>query len=130
MTGVQTCALPISVLDGIPHNQEYTPSNPELFTKELCFSFLSHLSLITLLFSGREQGQLPNRLETRIKETIFQKYPAYRGDPAKNIILSYCIQGAYHSFVNNRETDTAILLDVICGIAKSIRSLYEDEESA
>ncbi len=117
-----------SVLDDIPDNQKYTPSNPELFTKELCFSFLSHLSLITILFSGREQSQLPNRLESRIKETIFRKYPAYRDDVAKNIILSYCIQGAYHSFVNNRETDTDLLLSVICSIAKSIRSLYEDEE--
>lgn len=116
-----------SVLDGIPHNQEYTPANPELFTKELCFSFLSHHSLITILFSGREQSQLPNRLEARIKETIFRKYPAFRGDAAKNIILSYCIQGAYHSFINNQDTERDTLIDVICRIAKCIRSLYDDE---
>ncbi len=114
-----------SVLDVILHGQEYTTGNPEEFTRDLCLSFISHSSLITLLFSGREQSRLTDRIEAEVKELVFRKYPQHRGDTTKNIILSYCIQGAFHSFVNNRDAGTDTYLAVVCSIASSIRKLYE-----
>ena len=42
-----------------------------------------------------------------------------------NIILSYCIQGGYHTFQRNREGDTARLISVIGEITEAVQELYE-----
>lgn len=114
-----------SIINSISPNEEYSSENLDVFTRELCLSFVSHISLINILFSGKEQSRFANRLEAAIKELSFQKYPEYRNDPEKNILLSYCIQGAYYAYVNNQTADTDTLIRVIEHIAKTLQPLYE-----
>ncbi|MDE6968836.1 MAG: TetR/AcrR family transcriptional regulator [Eubacterium sp.] len=102
-----------SVLRSIPHAQEYSFENLNVVAKELCLAFVSHLSLIQILFSGRGHSYLADKLETEIKKTVFEKYPEYKDDVEKNIWLSYCIHGLYFAYWNNRDVDIETLLDVI-----------------
>ncbi|MCI9124862.1 MAG: TetR/AcrR family transcriptional regulator [Eubacterium sp.] len=113
-----------SVLKDVAYAQPYSAENPEAFTKALCLSFLSHSSLIQILFSGKEQGCLASKLEAEIKKTIYQTYPAYQNDAEKKILLSYCIQGAFHAYLNNQEIDAAVLLRVIETIVKTLKPLH------
>lgn len=113
-----------SILSNISQSHEYYFENPDVLTKELCLAFISHTSLINILFSGKEKSFLANRLETAIKELIFQKYPEYQDNTEKNILLSYCIQGAYYAYVNNQSADADTVIQVIENIAKTLKPLY------
>ncbi|MCI8282379.1 MAG: TetR/AcrR family transcriptional regulator [Lachnospiraceae bacterium] len=117
-------ALVQAVLSGISWDEMDTPENMDVFTKALCMAFLSNISLIRILFSGKEQGRLGNRLEEGIKEQIYQKYPKYRDDAEKSILFSYLIQGAYHAYLNNQDADTQTLVRVLAEVAGAIKTLY------
>ena len=113
-----------SVLNSIPHTQEYTFEKLDVFTKELCIAFVSHKSLINILFSDKGHSYLANKLETEIKKTIFHKYPELQDNVEKNILLSYCVQGSYHAYVNNQDVEAEVLMHVIENIAKALQPLY------
>lgn len=113
-----------SVLNSIPQSAEYTVENPEEFTREICLAFVSHISLINVLFAGKGHSYLADRLEKEIKAMIFKKYPEYRDNAEKNIILSYCIQGSYYAYINNQDVDARVLLGVIENIVKILQPLH------
>ena len=56
---------------------------------------------------------------------MFQEYPNYREDAVWNIVLSYCIQGAYHTFQRNREGDMDTLIEVLSDITEVVKEVYE-----
>lgn len=113
-----------SILGSITHAQEFSSETLGIFTRELCLSFLSHTSLINILFSGKERNRLADKLEAGIKQLFFQKYPEQEDNAEKNILLSYCIQGSYHAYVNNQNIDTETLFKVIEAIVKALQPLY------
>ncbi len=113
-----------SITNSISH-PEYIMENPAEFTKELFLAYLSQNALTMILFSGSRRNNLVDRIETSIKEMVFRKYPDYRGDSVWNIVLSYCIQGAYHTFQRNREGDMNTLIEVIGDITEVVKGVYE-----
>lgn len=74
---------------------------PDVFTRELIMACVAQRNLIRIIFSGNQEGHLSRRLETSIKEFIFQTYPDCRADAEKNIFLSYCIYGGFHAYQQN-----------------------------
>ena len=116
-----------SIISGIDHLQDYTFENSDVFSRELGLAFMSQISLIRILFSGKEQNHFGNRLDCELKKVIFRKYPQYRHDTEKNILFSYCIQGAYHAYLNNPEADTQTLVDTIGRITQLLRPMVWEE---
>lgn len=114
-----------SVLQSILPNHEYNLKNAEVFTENLCMAFFSHRSLINVLFSGAESAHLGERIEKAIKEMIFRKYPSFQNNLEKNIILSFCIQGAYHALLNYQDQDFDTAARVISEIIKPISHFTE-----
>lgn len=112
-----------SIIRSIDHLKDYTPDNSDVFTRELCLAFMSQVSLIEILFSGRGQSHLGLRLDKALKEIISRKYPEYKKDPAKQILLSYCIQGAYHAYLNNPQADTDTFVETVENIVRCLRPL-------
>ena len=51
-----------SIIGSIAHLKDYTTESYDIFTRELYLSFMSQISLIKILFSGREQNHLGSRL--------------------------------------------------------------------
>lgn len=119
-----------SIIKSLPKNTEYSSENSDEFTQELCLAFVSHINMINILFSGKQQGHLCILLENAIKEAIFKKYPEHRDNVEYNIILSYSIQGAHHAYINNQSADPATLLHVILKIVKTLQPLYEEITSS
>ena len=95
-----------SITNSISH-PEYIMERPAEFTRELFLAYLSQNAL------------------TMIKEMVFKEYPEFRNDEKWNIILSYCIQGGYHTFQRNREGDRNTLIATIGKITEAVQELYE-----
>lgn len=112
-----------SIVSSIPDLKGHSAQNPDVFTRALCLAFLSNISLIKVLFAGKEQSQLGLHLERELKKVIYRKYPGYEGDPEKDILLSYCIQGAYHAYLNNPSVDTESFVQVVEQIVKCLTPL-------
>ena len=85
---------------------------------------MSHLSIINTLFSGKERSRLADKLETELKRAIFRLYPEYEKNPQKNILLSYCIQGGYHAYINNQSQGAEILTQTISDIVRLLQPLW------
>ncbi len=114
-----------SIIRSISHLKEYTLDSPDEFTRELCLAFMSQTSLIKIVFSGKEQNHLGNRLDSELKKLIFKKYPELEHDMEKNILLSYSIQGAYHAYLNNPDADMEVFVATIEKIVKQLRPLVD-----
>ena len=112
-----------SIIESIGLLEDYTPEKSDIYTRELCLAFMSQTSLIRILFSGRKQSHLGHRLDTALKELIFRKYPEYREDMSKQILLSYSIQGAYHAYLNNPDADTDTFVRTVENIVKRLSPL-------
>lgn len=112
------------VLGTISQHQEWSVKQPGAFTRAIFQAISAHKSLIDDLFPLRERTRLANALETGIREMIYEKYPELRGDVEKSILLSYCIQGAYHAYLNNQDVDEEALIRVIERISKTLQPLY------
>lgn len=113
-----------TITNSISH-PEYIMERPAEFTEELFLAYLSQNSMIMILFSGNQRSHLVDRIEISIKEMVFKKYPEFRDDEKWNIILSYCIQGGYHTFQRNREGDMNTLIAMIGKITEAVQELYE-----
>lgn len=112
-----------SIIGSIAHLKDYTTESSDIFTRELCLSFMSQISLIEILFSGREQSHLGSRLDHALKDVIFRKYPEYKKDSGKQILLSYTILGTYHAYLSNPDTDTAVFVKTVESIVRCLKPL-------
>lgn len=112
-----------SITDNISASSSVTGSLAQ-FTKELAYAFVAQSSLINILFSGNQRSHLANRIEEGLKENIFERYPEYREDLKRNIILSYCIQGAYWAFQGSRGQDVNEVIAIISDITERVQPLY------
>ena len=60
-----------------------------------------------------------------IKKTIYNKYPEFKDNIEHNIILTYCIHGAYYASFNNPNADTETIIRVLTNAVKALQPLYE-----
>ena len=114
----------LAIISSIPKDLDYNFTNPELFTREVTIAFAKHMPQIKVLFSGRSQTHLATHLETIIKKTIYAKYPEYENDIEKNILLSYCIHGAYNASLSNPDAPLETILRVLENAVKALQPLY------
>ena len=67
----------LSIIDSIKDLKDEFFDNTAGVTRALCLAFLSQVSLIRILFSGKEQNHLANQLDRELKKVIFRKNPEY-----------------------------------------------------
>ncbi len=112
------------IIKSIPRDLDYTFDNPEVFTKELSLAFAMHMDEIKILFSGRNQNRLADHLERLVKHYIYEKYPEYKDNAEKNVLLSYCIYGAYNTQLANPEIEQETIIKVLEDIMKALKPLF------
>ena len=117
----------VTVLKNISSQQDSPFKNPGVFTRNLYMALISNNTLINLLFSGTEKARLGDCLETELKRLICEKYPDYQNDAEKDIMLSFCIQGCFHAYLNNQEKDVATLVSVSESIVRRLAPMYMEE---
>ena len=116
-----------TVIKNISSQQESPFKDPDVFTRNLYMALVSNHSLINILFSGTEKSHLGDCLETELKRLIVEKYPQYETDPEKDIMLSFCIQGCFHAYLNNQKNDLDTLIHVSETIVRKLAPLYIEE---
>lgn len=87
-------------------------------------ALLSNNSLINILFSGREKARLGDCLETEIRKLTELRYPENQNDTEKNILLSYCIQGSFHAYLNHKDKDLEAVIRVSEKVVQVLKPLY------
>ncbi len=114
----------LEIVSSIPRDIDYNFSNPEVFTREVTLAFIEYMPQINILFSGKSQTHLATHLETIIKKLIFSKYPEYENNAEMNVLLSYCIHGAYNASLSNPNADPSTVIRVLENAVKALRPLY------
>ena len=83
--------------------------------------------LTNILFSGTEKSHLGDCLEAELKRLIKENFPEYQNDPEKDIMLSFCIQGCFHAYLNNQDKELDMLIRVSEVIVQKLAPLYIKE---
>lgn len=94
--------------------------SPKTFVKELVAGFIANQTLIDIIFSDDRSNILVDRIEKKLKEFLFEKYPEYKDVAKINILLTYSIKGGFYAFAENMKYDTDKLISVISDIAEYI----------
>lgn len=116
-----------TVIRNISEQQESPFKNPDIFTRNLYMALIANKSLINILFSGTEKSRLGDCIEAEMKRLLYLKYPEYEHDMKKDILLSFCIQGCFHVYLNNSGRDLDMLVHVSEQIVGRLAPLYMEE---
>lgn len=115
-----------SVLGSIRHPNAVL-SEPKVFIRELFDSFIANQSLIDIIFSNDRKGILVDRIESKIREFIFENYPQSKDVPEINILLSFTIKGGYYAFTDNMQYDSSTRSEIISEMAEQLTgSIFEN----
>lgn len=79
------------------------------FSQAMRKSIISHIDEIDILFSGYSNNHFINHLEDRLKEYIFSTFEGIKNDEKTNVILTFIIQGSYHTHIRNRSVNQNVL---------------------
>lgn len=104
---------------------EYLFSKPEEFNRQLFCAYLSHESLIQILFSGSRSNLLLIRIENSLKEVIFSIRPDYKDNAIANIVFTYGIYGGFYAFEKCRVFGDKTVMEVMGTLNKKLHELLE-----
>lgn len=95
-------------------------SDPKQFIHELIDGLVSNQSLIDIIFSNDRRGLFVDRLESKIRVLLFERYPHLAKSPQTNILLSYVIKGGYYAFVDNAKYSSFDRSEMISEMAECL----------
>ncbi|MDE7230040.1 MAG: TetR/AcrR family transcriptional regulator [Oscillospiraceae bacterium] len=112
-----------SVLSSIRH-PDAVLSEPKVFISELFDGFIANQSLIDIIFSNDRKGILVDRVESKIRKFMFEKYSKCKDIPEINILLSFTIKGGYYAFTDNAQYDSATRAEIISEMADQLTKCF------
>ena len=89
-----------NIIGSIPHPDTLL-DDPEQATLEIFSAFSGQTRLLEILFSGSRRSVLIGKLESRIRELILRRYPDYEGNPAREVLITFLIQGSFHAYLKH-----------------------------
>lgn len=97
--------------------------DPQKYSVEIFREFMKHRVELRELFSGSRNSLFSTKIEKRIKAQIYQNAPALK-NRHNDIILSFVIQGIFHTVTNSIDDDVEevymILDDITADIIKKL----------
>lgn len=81
---------------------------PERYSLEIFGTFMDNRKKLKTIFSGSRSSFFSQKTEQRIKSKLYEKYPALHTSH-NDVILSFVIQGMFHTVSNSRDEDIARL---------------------
>lgn len=112
------------VMNIIANDPEFTVVNSAAFVRSLFHALSTKMALISILFSGREQACLIDRLAEGIRELVFREYPEFRNDIQKQLLLTYTIYGGYYAYQSCPMEDRASSVRSLERISETLQPLY------
>ena len=113
------------IVNDIPRDREYTFENTANYTIEVTRAFERHRKEVELLFRDSDVSHLGAYLEQGVKSAIFGKYPQLKNDAEMNLVLSYCIHGAFNASMNNPDVPFETRLAVLETILQAIQPVMK-----
>lgn len=91
------------------------------FTRDLAAAFTAHRHEIDTLFSGGQAAILPQRIEQRLREDLFARFPEKRQDARFQIQLTFQIQGGYAAYLQHtRQFGEETVLSILETLQRSL----------
>lgn len=112
-----------NVLDSIMHPNAVL-SEPKIFIRELIDGFVANQTLIDIIFSNDRRGIMVDRLESKIREFLFENYPQCKDVPEINLLLSYTIKGGFYAFTDNPQYSTEARSEMISEMAERLTRCF------
>ena len=112
-----------SIIKDIPH-PEYLITAPKEGIREITTSFSAHSQLANILFPRNRKTLLLERLEPKLKELIFKKFPEYKNHLEAEILLTVLIQGDFHAYAQFSESNFDETVDVLGRISECLISNF------
>lgn len=100
------------------------------FTMLLCQSFEAKKNLINIVFSGNRINVLPWKMEKAIKNMIYNIYPEYKDDLARNILHSYIIYGCYYTYMQYQDKDKELAIAMAAKLSEKLTASSDEEARA
>lgn len=108
------------IIEKTPHPESFI-TNPKEISKSLAKALLSQSNVIDTLFSGSRASALMHKLESRIKQKIYECYPEYEKNLESDILLTFLIQGGFHAFTAySNLIDSNQLTEIVGNICEQI----------
>lgn len=105
-------------------NPEDILENIEVFAYELFDTLSANESSLYILFGNNKFETFAEKLENKLKELVFSKYPKYKDDPVRNIQMTFCIQGANIAYLKSRDYGDKIVVPTIIDMVTTISKQF------
>ncbi len=102
----------------------YTETDLRRFSEIISRAVIKNSDEINILFSGFENNAFINRLEDSLKIYIFTAFPKIRNTTENNLLLTFLIQGAFHTFLRNDSVRADILEDQTIDMTVTLADAY------
>lgn len=79
-------------------NPETILSDTEGFTRTLFYATSASKALVDIVFADNQALVLPEKIEEKIKKSIFAIHPEFKDDIRLNISITFRVQGAYNVY--------------------------------
>ena len=109
------------VINDIPRDRDYTFESTARYTIEVTRAFERHRKELEILFRDSGVSHLGAYLEQAVKSAIFGKYPHLKNNGEMNLVLSYCIHGAFNASVSNPDVPFETWLAVLVTILQALK---------
>lgn len=109
------------VITDIPHDQDYTFENTASYTIEITRAFERHRKDLAILFRDSDVSHLGAYLERVMKAVIFTRHPHLKNNVELNLVLSYCIHGAFNASMSNPDVPLETRLKILETITQALQ---------
>ena len=92
---------------------------PQKYTEEIFRAFMLHREQLHSLFSGSRTSLFSVKVEQRVKAHFYCAYPEYN-TPENDILLTFIIQGGFHTSISLMSEDISRSSEMISNIAALI----------
>lgn len=80
------------------------------------------------MFSGDRFDIFVRKIDTTIKNYIFEQYPELQEDLRANILLSYCIYGGFHAYQDNKNKTSEEVIATLAKASAEVSKLISQSE--
>lgn len=113
------CEIISSILCDVNH-PEYLIENPKEGVKVLGNAMIARQPILSVLYAGNRHSRLIDKLETMLKEMIYENFPQYKDNLRADIFLTILIQGTFHAYEEHKEEDPQEILEIISSINENL----------
>lgn len=112
------------IVESVFHKRKIQLEDQVEFTLELSQAFIDNKESIDVLFSGNQQGKFATHLEEAIKHVFSMENQSLMSHKIQ-VLLTYCVQGGYHAYLNNPNIEEKEIKEILKEIAVALNPVFK-----